>query len=222
MGALADLLDQTFEAWRNSRPPRGVAPAGRRAMHTAALVLHRRLVGGGVADVPVRRVAPGRSAGGRLWFRGHGTDALALTLLVLGMLSFFMILSMMTGGLYLAIDTTARERERGTLEPLLTTPVPREEWPSFRSLRGEAVERGRRDVGAVAAELRVPDVVEQHHHHVRCTLRCTVERRPPRLGVGERRAHHTFELLLARDHVCSSSRLCSVMTPDRRHFVVER
>lgn len=38
MDALGELLDQTFEAWRNSRPPRGVAPADWRAMHTAALV----------------------------------------------------------------------------------------------------------------------------------------------------------------------------------------
>jgi sodium transport system permease protein len=47
------------------------------------------------------------------------------SLLVLGMLSFFLILSLMTGGVYLAIDTTVGERERGTLEPLLATPVPR-------------------------------------------------------------------------------------------------
>jgi sodium transport system permease protein len=45
--------------------------------------------------------------------------------LVLGSFSFFLILAMMTGGLYLAIDTIAGERERGTLEPLLTTPVAR-------------------------------------------------------------------------------------------------
>jgi sodium transport system permease protein len=47
-------------------------------------------------------------------------------LLVLGMLSFFMILSMLTGGMYLAMDTTIGERDRGTLEPLLATPVRRE------------------------------------------------------------------------------------------------
>jgi sodium transport system permease protein len=47
-------------------------------------------------------------------------------LLVLGMLSFFTILSLLTGGMYLAIDTTVGERERGTLEPLLATPVRRE------------------------------------------------------------------------------------------------
>jgi sodium transport system permease protein len=47
-------------------------------------------------------------------------------LLLLGMLSFFLILSLLTGGMYLAIDTTVGERERGTLEPLLATPVARE------------------------------------------------------------------------------------------------
>lgn len=36
--ALDELLDQTFEGWRNARPPRGVAPADWRALHTAALV----------------------------------------------------------------------------------------------------------------------------------------------------------------------------------------
>lgn len=45
---------------------------------------------------------------------------------IIGMLSFFLILAMMTGGMYLAIDTTVGERERGTLEPLLTTATSRE------------------------------------------------------------------------------------------------
>ena len=31
---------------------------------------------------------------------------------------------MLMGGMYLAIDATAGERERGSLEPLLTVPVP--------------------------------------------------------------------------------------------------
>lgn len=35
---LAALLDQTFEAWRNSRPPRRTPPADWRALHTAAVV----------------------------------------------------------------------------------------------------------------------------------------------------------------------------------------
>ena len=45
--------------------------------------------------------------------------------LVLGMLSYIVLLVTLLGGMYLAIDATAGERERGSLEPLLTTPVPR-------------------------------------------------------------------------------------------------
>jgi sodium transport system permease protein len=46
-------------------------------------------------------------------------------LAVLGMLSYFIVFATLMGGLYVAIDTTAGERERGSLEPLLTLPVPR-------------------------------------------------------------------------------------------------
>ena len=46
---------------------------------------------------------------------------------VLGMLSYLVLLTTLLGGLYLAIDATAGERERGTLEPLLTVPVRREQ-----------------------------------------------------------------------------------------------
>ncbi|MEM6818196.1 MAG: ABC transporter permease [Pseudomonadota bacterium] len=45
--------------------------------------------------------------------------------LLLGMLSYFLLFSMLAGGMYLAIDSTAGERERGSLEPLLTLPVGR-------------------------------------------------------------------------------------------------
>jgi sodium transport system permease protein len=45
--------------------------------------------------------------------------------LVLGMLSYFILLITLLGGMYLAIDATAGERERGSLEPLLTAPAPR-------------------------------------------------------------------------------------------------
>ena len=47
-------------------------------------------------------------------------------LLVLGMMTYFILFAMLMGGLYLAIDATAGERERGSLEPLLTVPVPRQ------------------------------------------------------------------------------------------------
>lgn len=37
-GALMQLLDQTFDAWRSARPPKGTPPADFRALHTAALI----------------------------------------------------------------------------------------------------------------------------------------------------------------------------------------
>jgi sodium transport system permease protein len=49
------------------------------------------------------------------------------SLLILGMMTYFCLMSMLMGGFYLAIDTTAGERERGSLEPLLSLPVQREE-----------------------------------------------------------------------------------------------
>jgi sodium transport system permease protein len=45
--------------------------------------------------------------------------------LVLGLMSYLVIFATLMGGMYLAIDATAGERERGSLESLLTTPVPR-------------------------------------------------------------------------------------------------
>ncbi len=49
------------------------------------------------------------------------------SVLALGAVSYIVLLSMLMGGLYLAIDATAGERERGSLEPLLTVPVRRPE-----------------------------------------------------------------------------------------------
>ena len=46
-------------------------------------------------------------------------------LLMLGMLSYFILLATLIGGLHIAIDMTAGERERGSLEPLLALPVAR-------------------------------------------------------------------------------------------------
>jgi sodium transport system permease protein len=46
---------------------------------------------------------------------------------ILAMLPYFIIFSVFIGGMYLAIDTTAGERERGSLEPLIINPVGRHE-----------------------------------------------------------------------------------------------
>lgn len=47
--------------------------------------------------------------------------------MLLGMLSYFFIFALLTGGMNLAIDSTAGERERGSLEPLLCMPVTRDQ-----------------------------------------------------------------------------------------------
>ena len=43
---------------------------------------------------------------------------------VLGMMPMFLLIAVFIGGMHLAIDSTAGERERGSLEPLLLNPVP--------------------------------------------------------------------------------------------------
>jgi sodium transport system permease protein len=48
------------------------------------------------------------------------------SLMVLGMMTYFILFSMLMGGLYLTIDATAGERERGSLEVLFTAPAPRQ------------------------------------------------------------------------------------------------
>jgi sodium transport system permease protein len=48
------------------------------------------------------------------------------SVLALGTVSIFIFMSLFMGGIYLAIDATAGERERGSLESLLTVPVRRE------------------------------------------------------------------------------------------------
>lgn len=44
---------------------------------------------------------------------------------ILGMVPYLIIMFIMLGGMYLAIDTTAGEREKGSLESLLTLPISR-------------------------------------------------------------------------------------------------
>jgi sodium transport system permease protein len=45
--------------------------------------------------------------------------------LLLGTFTYFLLFALLSGGMHLAIDTTAGERERKSLEPLLALPVPR-------------------------------------------------------------------------------------------------
>ncbi len=75
----------------------------------------------------------------RLWLRGIDpsisrpintqevdvASPAARALTILATLPYFLIMVIFMGGFYLAIDTTAGEREHGSLEPLLTQPVSR-------------------------------------------------------------------------------------------------
>lgn len=53
------------------------------------------------------------------------STAVGRSLILLGMVTYFLFFATLMGGMYLAIDSTAGERERGSLEPLLTLPVSR-------------------------------------------------------------------------------------------------
>lgn len=46
-------------------------------------------------------------------------------IMIIGVITYFFIFAVLMGGMYLAIDTTAGERERGSLESLLSVPVSR-------------------------------------------------------------------------------------------------
>lgn len=46
----------------------------------------------------------------------------------LNMMPFLLVMTIFIGGMYVIIDTTAGERERGSLEPLLINPVPRRDF----------------------------------------------------------------------------------------------
>lgn len=52
----------------------------------------------------------------------------------LNMLPPFVIFTIFVGGVYLAIDTTSGERERGSMEPLLANPVPRWQFMLAKAL----------------------------------------------------------------------------------------
>ena len=98
----------------------------------------------GAADVGRVRAVLGHYASGiaRLRLMARGVDPTVLSaiavqdvdvatptsrsVLILGTLTVIILMTMLMGGLHIVLDATAGERERGSLEPLLTMPVPRE------------------------------------------------------------------------------------------------
>ncbi len=70
--------------------------------------------------------------------------------LLFAMLPYFLILSALLGGMWLAIDSTAGERERASLEPLLINPVPRERILLGKLLATASFSLGSLTLGLVA------------------------------------------------------------------------
>jgi sodium transport system permease protein len=57
---------------------------------------------------------------------------------LLNILPLLLVIAALTGGMQIAIDTTAGERERGSLEPLLLSPVPRAAFAAGKWLAASA------------------------------------------------------------------------------------
>ena len=99
----------------------------------------------GASDLARVRAVLGHYASGvaRLRVMARGVDPMVLSaiavqdidvatptsrsVLILGTLTAIILMTMFMGGLHIALDATAGERERGSLEPLLTVPVRREQ-----------------------------------------------------------------------------------------------
>ena len=99
----------------------------------------------GASDVGRVRAILGRQGSeiARLRLMARGIDPMVLSaiavqdvdvatptsrsVLILGTLTYMILLTMLMGGLHVTLDATAGERERGSLESLLTVPVPREQ-----------------------------------------------------------------------------------------------
>ncbi|MGB5133096.1 MAG: ABC transporter permease [Steroidobacteraceae bacterium] len=102
----------------NSRAERRSARVYRAVAGYSALISALRLQARGVSPTVLRAIVVDSV--------DVSTPSARATLL-LGMLSYVILLVTLLGGLYLAIDATAGERERGSLEALLTVPAAREQ-----------------------------------------------------------------------------------------------
>jgi len=102
----------------NSRAERRSARVHQAVAGYSALISALRLQARGVSPTVLRAVVVDNV--------DVSTPSARATLL-LGMLSYVILLVTLLGGLYLAIDATAGERERGSLEALLTVPAAREQ-----------------------------------------------------------------------------------------------
>lgn len=105
-----------------------VSDGGNASVQTAvarvrgALRSYSRLVG--VLRLQLRGVDPGITRPLAVLDDDVSTPS-GRSVLLLGAFTYFLLFSCLLGGVHVAVDSTAGERERGSLEPLLTLPVSR-------------------------------------------------------------------------------------------------
>jgi sodium transport system permease protein len=118
------------KAWRKGEPVQVevIYDSSQRDADTAVERVSRLVEGYARQQGAMRLVARGLSPG-TAWpiavARRDQASAQARGVLMFGMLPYFFVITIFMGGMYLAIDLTAGERERQSLEPLFANPVPR-------------------------------------------------------------------------------------------------
>ncbi|TBR36240.1 MULTISPECIES: ABC transporter permease [Dyella] len=122
------------KAWRKGEPVQVelIYDSSQRETNTAVERVSKLVEGYARQQGAMRLVARGLSPG-VAWPVGVAkrdqATAQSRAVLMFGMLPYFFVLTIFLGGMYLAIDLTAGERERQSLEPLFANPVAR--WKIF-------------------------------------------------------------------------------------------
>lgn len=118
------------DAWRNNEPARvdlihdQSQQIPLTTVQRVEMLLQRYAFTIGQLRLKVRGIAPETSIP-MVVSRSDISTLQSRSALLLAMLPYFLILAAFVGGMYLAIDSTAGERERQSLEPLLLTAAPR-------------------------------------------------------------------------------------------------
>jgi len=131
--ALALRITEQFASdWRAGRPAQVdiIYDSSQRAGGSQFERLHGMLENysrrTGAMRLVARSLTPSAATGLLIATRDQATPQ-ARGALLFAMLPYFLILTSFIGGMWLAIDSTAGERERQSLEPLLVNPVAREQ-----------------------------------------------------------------------------------------------
>ena len=124
------IPEQFPEQWKEGKPAvvEVIADPSRRETGIASRRVSRLLMAYGAQIGQLRLQLRGVSPSIRTAIMVKDVDlstAQSRGMLVMMMLPYVLMITAFTGGMHLAVDTTAGEKERKSLEPLLITPVPR-------------------------------------------------------------------------------------------------